>query len=143
MDSAQRTYLATQIFSEQATVSYRSVARALKLHVNTAKKLLGEFKETENGKRPGSVCATYLISGVKKVVGVEQKTNGIGNGTSKPRKGESGEDEEMYDIASSPPPFTSSMLQSSQQDGGETVREAVRMKTITLVREDGLEGIFF
>jgi DNA polymerase delta subunit 3 len=132
MDSTQRTYLATQIYSEQATVSYRSVARALKVHVNTAKRILYEFHAHENGKKQKSVHATYLMAGTKKINEPPVATNGNINGT----------DVENEPIPSSPPPFTSSMLQSSQQDGdGQQLQsEIVPVNTVTLVREESLEG---
>lgn len=134
MDSTQRTYLATQIYSEQTTVSYRTVARALKVHVNTAKQILYEFHAHENGKKPNSIHATYLLAGTKKVEEQPSATNGHLNGTEV-------DDEPM---PSSPPPFTSSMLQSSQQDGDgqQSPREVVPVKTITLVREESLEGMY-
>ena len=133
MDSTHRTYLATQIYSEQATVSYRTVARALKVHVNAAKRILYEFHANENGKRPYSVHATYLLAGRERIEEQSVVTNGHVNGTYV-------DDEPM---PSSPPPFTSSMLQSSQPDGDEQLsqRETVPTKTITLVREENLEGM--
>ena len=131
MEAAHRKYLAEQIVSEQATISYRSVARALKLHVNAAKRILYEFHEQENSKKPSSVHATYLIAGVKKTQTKAVLPNGHASNVH--------EDDEP--IPSSPPPFTSSMLQSSQQDGASqtSYRESVSTKSITLVREEGLE----
>jgi DNA polymerase delta subunit 3 len=133
MDSTHRTYLATQIHSEQATVSYRTVARALKVHVNTAKRILYEFHALENGKKPNSVHATYLLAGTKKIDEPPVATNGHVNGTD-------ADDEPM---PSSPPPFTSSMLQSSQQDvdSEQPQHEMIPVKTVTLVREESLEGV--
>ena len=119
-------YLATEVLSEQRTLSYRNLARAQKVHANAAKCMLYEFYETQTKRKPGSLYATYLIAGVKK----EQSTqNGIINGI--PHD----EDEPM---PSSPPPFTSSMLDPSQQDseGGRSVPR----KTITLAREEAMEG---
>jgi DNA polymerase delta subunit 3 len=135
MDSTHRTYLATQLYSEQATVSYRTVARALKVHVNTAKRILYEFHTHENGKKPNSVHATYLLAGTKNINEQAVAANGYVNGT--------GVDDEP--MPSSPPPFTSSMLQSSQQDGDgqQSQSEVVPVKTITLVREESLEGVHF
>ena len=132
MDSTQRTYLATQIYSEQATISYRTVARALKVHVNAAKRILYEFHAHENGKKPNSVHATYLLAGTKKIREYAAATNGNVGGA----------DVDDEPIPSSPPPFTSSMLQSSQQEGDDqqSQNEIVPVKTITLVREESLEG---
>lgn len=132
MDSSDRTYLATQIYSEQATVSYRSLARALKVHVNTAKRILYEFHAHENGKKPNSVHATYLLAGTKKLNEQSSTTNGHVNGA----------DVDEEPMPSSPPPFTSSMLQSSPQDGGDQHSQVgvVPVKSLTLVREESLEG---
>lgn len=47
-------------------ITYRFLSRALKVHVNTAKQMLHDFHKWQNGKRPGSVHATYLIYGTKK-----------------------------------------------------------------------------
>lgn len=132
MDSTHRTYLATQIYSDQATVSYRNLARALKVHVNAAKRILYEFHAHENGKKPNSVHATYLLAGRKKKPEHPVATNGLVHGTEV-------DDEPM---PSSPPPFTSSMLQSSQQDADDQQlqTEILPLKTVTLVREESLEG---
>ena len=132
MDSAHRTYLATQIYSEQATVSYRTVARALKVHVNTAKRILYEFHAHENGKKPNSVHATYLLAGTKKANEQHTATNGQIDGT----------DVDDEPMPSSPPPFTSSMLQSSQPDSNsqQLQTKIVPLKTVTIVREETFEG---
>jgi DNA polymerase delta subunit 3 len=131
MDSAQRNYLATHILSEQATVSYRSVARALKVHVNAAKRMLYEFHAHENGKKPGSLYATYLLAGLKMPASNPGFSNGHINGNS--------EDDDL--MPSSPPPFTSSMLQSSQRsDANAQSGSVVPVKSIELVREESLEG---
>ena len=133
MDKDIKTYLLTQIFSEQKTLSYRSVSRALKVHVNTAKRILYEFHAHENGKKPGSVQATYLLAGTKREEAKQVVTNGHVNGVGKD------DDEPM---PSSPPPFTSSMLQSSQPEGdGEGLgRRTFPITSITLVREESLDG---
>ena len=122
-----KRYLATAILSEQRTLSYRNLARAQKVHANAAKCMLYEFYEAQTKRKPGSLYATYLIAGVKRQ---EKRTqNGIANGV------HHDEDEPM---PSSPPPFTSSMLEPSQQEseGGRSVPT----KTITLAREEALEG---
>lgn len=130
-----KKYLATEILSEQRTISYRHVSRALKVHVNAAKCMLYDFYQFQNDKKPGSIYATYLLSGTKRKPSLGAATNGTGN----KHKHDFDIDEH---IPSSPPPFTSSMLepsqQSSQAEEDETPHVAVR--TITLVREDALEG---
>ncbi|KAI1620117.1 DNA polymerase delta subunit 3 [Exophiala viscosa] len=130
-----RKYLATEVLSEQRTISYRNVSRALKVHVNTAKCMLYDFYEFQNGKKPGSVYATYLLSGVKKAQHASSQSNGTTNG----HKHEF-EDEP---IPSSPPPFTSSMLEPSQESNqtSEDKGPQTKVRTITLVREENLEAL--
>lgn len=130
-----KKYLATEVLSEQRTISYRNVSRALKVHVNAAKCMLYEFYEFQNGKKPGSVYATYLLSGKKK----QRRTTLGANGTTNGHKHHYNEDDP---IPSSPPPFTSSMLEPSQQSSqaGEEEGSQVPVRTVTLVREEALEG---
>ncbi len=127
MSTDFKKYLATEILSEQRTLSYRNLARTLKVHANVAKCMLYEFYETQTKRKPGSLYATYLVAGVKKHEKPAQ--NGTTNGV------RYDEDEPM---PSSPPPFTSSMLEPSQQEseGGQSTPR----KTIILVREEALEG---
>lgn len=61
-----KKYLAENILSEDKVITYRFLSRALKVHVNTAKQMLFDFHQWQNGKRPGSVHATYLVYGTKK-----------------------------------------------------------------------------
>ncbi|OIW32156.1 hypothetical protein CONLIGDRAFT_678571 [Coniochaeta ligniaria NRRL 30616] len=61
-----KTYLAENVLSEDKVITYRFLSRALKVHVNTAKQMLFDFHKGQNGKRPGSVHATYLVYGTKK-----------------------------------------------------------------------------
>ncbi|WYZ45091.1 hypothetical protein EsH8_VIII_000407 [Colletotrichum jinshuiense] len=62
-----KKYLADQILSEERIVTYRSLSRALKVHVNTAKGMLYEFHRSQNGMRPGTIHATYTVYGIQKV----------------------------------------------------------------------------
>ncbi|EXJ84027.1 hypothetical protein A1O3_04694 [Capronia epimyces CBS 606.96] len=132
-----KKYLATEILSEQRTLSYRNVSRALRVHVNAAKCMLYDFYGFQNEKRPGSVYATYLVSGVKK----PRKTVGGTNGTTDGHK--HGDYDEDKPIPSSPPPFTSSMLEPSQQSSHapEESETQVPVRTITIVREEDLEAV--
>lgn len=129
-----KKYLATEVLSEQRTISYRNVSRSLKVHVNAAKCMLYEFYKAQHDKKPDSIYATYLISGVKKT----QKPALGENGTTNGHKHDSDEDEP---IPSSPPPFTSSMLEPSQQSSqpAEENKTQIPVRTITLVREEGLD----
>ncbi|KAF9881613.1 DNA polymerase subunit cdc27 [Colletotrichum karsti] len=67
-----KKYLADQILSEEKIVTYRSLSRALKIHVNTAKGMLYEFHRSQNAARPGTIHATYLIYGTQKVAKVQE-----------------------------------------------------------------------
>ncbi len=126
-----KKYLATEILSEQRTVSYRTVSRALKVHVNSAKCMLYEFHEFQNTKKAGSVSATYLLSGTKK-----RPTLLVTNGANGHRHGYDADEH----IPSSPPPFTSSMLEPSQQSSqAEEEAPQAPVRTITLVRAEALE----
>ena len=132
MATDYKKHLTTEILSDQHIVSYRILARAVKVHVNAAKCMLYEFYAEQSRRKPGSVYATYLLAGVKK--DEKPQTNGMTNGISHD------EDEEMPP-ASSPPPFTSSMLDPSQQNGDDHQEQHVLRKTITLVREENLEEV--
>ncbi|KAL2429649.1 hypothetical protein ABEF95_008673 [Exophiala dermatitidis] len=129
-----RTYLATEILSEQRTLSYRNVSRALRVHVIAAKCMLYDFYQFQNEKKPGSVYATYLLSGLKR------RQRKIENDTNGTKSGQYNEDEP---IPSSPPPFSSSMLEPSQQsnDAEDEHEQQVSVGTITLVREEDLEAM--
>lgn len=76
-----RKYLAERLFTEDKMVTYRTLSRALKLHVNTAKayvspkswtvhsdsgSMLYEFHGWQNSIAPGKVHATYIILGTRK-----------------------------------------------------------------------------
>jgi hypothetical protein len=136
MDHGFKEYLLTEVLSEQRTISYRNVSRVFKVHVNAAKCMLYEFYELQNGKKPGSIYATYLLSGIKKRPPLTVTSNGTTNG-----HGRHFDPDEH--IPSSPPPFTSSMLEPSQQSSQAEEEEAkqVPVRTITLVKEDALEAL--
>ncbi|KIW86226.1 hypothetical protein Z517_01621 [Fonsecaea pedrosoi CBS 271.37] len=131
-----KKYLASEVLNEQRTISYRNVSRALKVHVNAAKCMLYEFYEFQNAKKPQSVYATYLLSGVKKTPTVSVSVNGTARGGTQVH-------DPVEDLPSSPPPFTSSMLEPSQQSSPAEEEEAknVPVRTVTLVREESLEAI--
>ncbi|KIW64478.1 hypothetical protein PV04_09407 [Phialophora macrospora] len=136
MDRDIKEYLLTEVLSEQRTITYRNVSRVFKVHVNAAKCMLYEFYELQNGKKPGSVHATYLLSGIKKRPALTLTSNGTTNG----HKLHFDPDDH---IPSSPPPFTSSMLEPSQQSNQAEEEEAkqVPVRTVSLVKEDVLEGL--
>jgi DNA polymerase delta subunit 3 len=84
-------------------------------------RMLYEFHRQQNGKKPGTVHATYLISGTKRVDEPE----------STPTIKKDGEDEYMQ----SSPFMNSSMPQVDDGTGASSIL------TITLTREEDLESM--
>ncbi|GIZ41522.1 hypothetical protein CKM354_000482500 [Cercospora kikuchii] len=114
-------YLAASVLNEQQLVSYRNLSRALKVHSNLAKQMLYEFHRKQNTKKPGSVHATYLVTGTKQS---STQTNGT-------QSQNDGEDTVMQ----SSPPLPSSSFQRSDEDE----RDSTLVKTIMIVKEENLE----
>ena len=88
--------------------------------------MLFEFYSKENARRPGSVHATYLISGGQP--SKNDELNGVDN-----------------DVHMRSSPFFSSSMPSQDEDH-EMIestgrRTEVLTRVVTLVREDQLEGI--
>jgi DNA polymerase delta subunit 3 len=124
-----KTHLASELVSAQKTVSYRTLARSLKVHVNAAKCMLYEFYEDQRKRKPGSIYATYLLSGTKKDAPASQ-AGPVTNGKDHPE----------VPPPSSPPIPSSSMVDPSQQERVPSAEVEIKVKTITLVREENLEG---
>ncbi|KUL83600.1 hypothetical protein ZTR_11288 [Talaromyces verruculosus] len=116
-----KRYLAENVLSERRVVTYRLLSRALKVHSNLAKQMLFDFHKTENGKKPNSVSATYLISGVQ----TSQKLPAA-NGGSK-----DGEDTVMRSS-----PYMSSMPQPEEKE------PSMRTTSFMLAREEDLDGAY-
>ncbi|KAM3424256.1 hypothetical protein BST61_g11204 [Cercospora zeina] len=114
-------YLAINVLNEQQLVSYRNLSRALKVHSNLAKQMLYEFHRKQNSKKPGSVHATYLVTGTK-----QQSTQ-----TNEVQSQQDGEDTVMR----SSPPLPSSSFPRPDED----VQESIPVKTIMIVKEENLE----
>ncbi|CAK7211251.1 CDC27 protein [Sporothrix eucalyptigena] len=64
MDAAKE-FLADEVLGERKVITFRYLSRALKVHVNVAKKALFDFYTVQNAKKAGSLHATYLLSGTK------------------------------------------------------------------------------
>ncbi|KAK4544326.1 hypothetical protein LTR36_004217 [Oleoguttula mirabilis] len=116
-------YLAINVLNEQQLVSYRSLSRALKVHSNLAKQMLYEFHRKQNAKRPGSVHATYLITGTRRPESPSQ-TNGA-------HSQEDGGDTVMQ----SSPPLPGSSAPQHEEDA----EEPVSVRSVLLVKEEHLE----
>ncbi|CAK3989976.1 DNA polymerase delta subunit 3-like [Lecanosticta acicola] len=114
-------YLAVNVLNEQQYVSYRNLSRALKVHCNLAKQMLYDFHHKQNSKKPGSVHATYIITGTKRAV---QQANGV----------QSQDDDEDAVMQSSPPLPSSSMPKPEEEP-----EQAVPVKSIMLVKEEHME----
>ncbi|WPH04648.1 Hypothetical protein R9X50_00754100 [Acrodontium crateriforme] len=116
-------YLAANVLNEQQLISYRSLSRALKVHSNLAKQMLFEFHNKQNSKKPGTVHATYLITGTKR-----QTKSSQANGT------ETRDDDDT--VMQSSPPFPGSSAPVHDEDE-EEVPTVVR--SVMLVKEEQLE----
>ncbi|KAF7596732.1 hypothetical protein BBP40_000160 [Aspergillus hancockii] len=115
-------FLAENVLSERRTVTYRSLSRALRVHSTLAKQMLYDFHRNENGKRPQSVNATYLVTGVQKAP-TPAAANGHANGDA--NNGD--------EFPPSSPYFSSSM--PNQDDISDNITTA----SVLLVREEDLE----
>ncbi|KAK3678199.1 hypothetical protein LTR78_002295 [Recurvomyces mirabilis] len=116
-------WLAINVLNEQQLISYRSLSRALKVHSNLAKQMLYDFHHKQNAKKPGSVHATYLITGTK------IKEAPLANG------GHSQHDGEDTVMQSSPPLPSSSAPQTEEQH-----HEPIEVRTVMLAKEEHLEN---
>lgn len=123
MASKYKDYLAAQILSEGVIINYRNLSRALNVHVNIAKQMLYEFHRIQNGKRPGSVHATYLICGARKAE--ESQTNAV-------HPQQNGADVEMGDA------FMSSSLPEPES---QSPSDDILITSVTLVVEEQLQAI--
>jgi DNA polymerase delta subunit 3 len=83
--------------------------------------MLFEFHRLQNSKKPGSIHATYLVTGLQR----PEQFNSVSNG-----HGAGGEDTYMQ----SSPFMSSSIAQPEEQ------HEAKPVQTIMLVKEEDLEG---
>ncbi|KAL6231134.1 hypothetical protein BDW75DRAFT_248108 [Aspergillus navahoensis] len=118
-----KKYLAENIIHGSRTVTYRSLGRALRVHCTLAKQMLYDFYQNENSKKPSSVHATYVLTGVPKPA--EPSTNGVaanGNG-----------DNDGDIMASSP--YISSSMPNPEDESDQTPLSA-----ILLAREEDLKG---
>lgn len=110
--------------SAQSACEYSKAASlpnlTLSLQLLIVVRMLYEFHRIQNGKKPGSVHATYLLSGTKREEA--RATNG-----------EAKDDDEDVHMQSSP-------FMSSSMPQPEETAPAVPILSITLVREEDLEG---
>ncbi|KAF2808277.1 uncharacterized protein BDZ99DRAFT_464165 [Mytilinidion resinicola] len=114
-------YLASRVLNEGKPVTYRLLSRELKVHVNVAKQMLFDFHTKQNAKRPGSVNASYWVTGKKRPL-PSQHTNG--------KISQDGGDSFMQ----------SSPFPSSMPDREEEVVEKTRpVESHVIVREEELE----
>ncbi|KAL1879419.1 hypothetical protein VTK73DRAFT_6951 [Phialemonium thermophilum] len=107
-----KKFLAENILSEQKIITYRFLSRALKVNVNVAKRMLFDFHQWQNAKKPGAVHAAYIVYGVR------QPDHEISQGSI-------GEDGDVEMTNSGPDPLAGT--------------EQVPALTLSLVPEDQLE----
>ncbi|KAI9037844.1 uncharacterized protein KD926_011547 [Aspergillus affinis] len=117
-----KKYLAENVLNERRTVTYRSLSRALRVHCTLAKQMLYDFHHSENTKKPNSVNATYLLTGIQKPP-IPPTTNGAhANG-----------DDNEDDVMASSPYLPSSMLNQ------DSIADDVATVSVILAREEDLE----
>ncbi|KAI9822817.1 MAG: hypothetical protein M1826_000396 [Phylliscum demangeonii] len=122
MPDVYTTHLAASILSDRQVVTYRSLSRALKVHVNHAKEMLYDFHQKQNAWKVHSVHATYLITGIRKPsLPVSMPSNGAKDGE---------------DVIMQSSPFLSSSMPPE-----ESADSRWRMVTMCLVREEDLEQV--
>ncbi|MCJ1454329.1 hypothetical protein MMC28_004682 [Mycoblastus sanguinarius] len=114
-----KTFLAASVLNDGKIISYRTLSRESKVHSNVAKKILYEFHRVQNSKHPGSVHATYIVDGVRKIT-QESGVNGLQH------------DGEYVHIQSSP--YMSSSMPHEDED-------VTPPRTIILARERELEAV--
>ncbi|KMQ45540.1 hypothetical protein A7D00_5397 [Trichophyton violaceum] len=64
MGTSCKQFLAGKVFNDEEFVTYKALSRAQRVHSNQAKRMLYEFHRSENEKKPKSVHATYLLTGI-------------------------------------------------------------------------------
>ncbi|CAI9628279.1 dna polymerase subunit cdc27 protein [Alternaria burnsii] len=128
-----RDYLVARVITEQKPITYRLLSRVLKTNVNTAKRMLFEFHQYQNARKPNSVHATYLVVGTPKRT---ERTNGA-----PARKGEDADKRNPPTMSSKPHlqgPGDPDYI--SDSDDEETpAPEGVKETRILLVPETDLE----
>ncbi|KAL6710288.1 hypothetical protein ACN47E_009234 [Coniothyrium glycines] len=117
-ETEYKDYLAARILTEHKPVTYRLLSRAVKANANTAKRMLFDFHQKQNARKPNHVHATYLVTGTKR--GSDQ-INGL--------NGRGGDDVTMR----------SSPFMSSMPEPEEPVEDPVKTTAMILVREEELE----
>ncbi|KAE9371793.1 hypothetical protein N431DRAFT_484249 [Stipitochalara longipes BDJ] len=117
-----KMYLASSILTEDKVITYRILSRALKVHVNAAKEMLYDFHQKQNAKKPGTIHATYLLSGTKR------PEDPI------PLNSDANKDGEDHYMQSSP--FIESSMPQPEDGTGES-----SVLDITLAREEDLEDV--
>ncbi|OCK83591.1 hypothetical protein K432DRAFT_379368 [Lepidopterella palustris CBS 459.81] len=118
-----KDYLVANVLIDGKIITYRLLSRELKVHVNLAKQMLFDFHDKQNAKKPGTVHATYLITGTKRP-GPSQHSNGIHS--------QDGEDSIMQSS-----PYMSSMPE--QEEVTDVAEEVVPVTSIILCRQEELE----
>ncbi|XRM47978.1 hypothetical protein ABZX51_010925 [Aspergillus tubingensis] len=114
-----KRYLAENVLNERRTVTYRSLGRALRVHSTLAKQMLFDFHRNENNKKPNSVNATYIITGIQKAPETPPTTNGL---------------QDSFDGIPQSSPYISSSMPNQ-----DVATDEIAMSSVVLVREEDLE----
>ncbi|KAL4892268.1 DNA polymerase subunit Cdc27 [Aspergillus ambiguus] len=117
-----KKFLAEAVLNDRRTVSYRLLGRALRVHSTLAKQMLYDFHRNENSKKPRSVNATYIVTGVQKPPVPAVTTNGTRDATN------------GNEVMPSSPYISSSM--PNQDDAAV---DAVPTLSVVLAREEDLD----
>ncbi|PYH41569.1 uncharacterized protein BP01DRAFT_360219 [Aspergillus saccharolyticus JOP 1030-1] len=117
-----KRYLAENVLNEQRTVTYRSLGRALRVHSTLAKQMLYDFHHNENNKKPNSVNATYILTGVQMAPEPATPANGLQSSAG------------TADTIPPSSPYISSSMPN--QDGPA---DEVAVSSVLLVREEDLD----
>ncbi|KAF2750522.1 hypothetical protein M011DRAFT_438749 [Sporormia fimetaria CBS 119925] len=121
-------YLVQRVIVDGKPVTYRLLSRAIAVHVNVAKQMLYDFYLQQNGKKPSSVHATYLLTGRKHL-----PANGVQAKNEEGRDTKGGSRTVTFSGASQ------SDMEAESQESAEA--EAPVPKTsIVVVREEELES---
>ncbi|KAF9892459.1 hypothetical protein FE257_001568 [Aspergillus nanangensis] len=117
-----KKYLAENVLNDRHTVTYTLLSRALRVHSTLAKQMLYDFHRNENDKKPGSVNATYVLTGVQNPPAPSGANSTHVNG-----------DDKGDDVMQSSP------YMSSMPNQDDAASDLVPSTSILLVREEDLE----
>ncbi|KAF8421283.1 DNA polymerase subunit Cdc27 [Tirmania nivea] len=131
-----KKYLKAALVGDGKIITYRQLARELKIHVNVAKEMLYDFHHDLNLCKPSSCHATYILSGLRRTL----------DSSSQPPTSGGTKDAEGDEVMGSIPlelSQVSSVGEGSGKDGGGRAggRSKGSVRSIVLVGEERLEEV--